>query len=448
MDYRIILPEKDLPKQWYNVLPDLPEPLPPPLHPETLKPIEPHELAPIFPDALIEQEASPQRWIDIPEPVAEVYRLFRPTPLVRAHRLEAVLGTKAKIFYKNESVSPAGSHKPNTAIPQAYFNKTAGVRRIATETGAGQWGTALAFACRMFGIECTVYMVRCSYEQKPYRGILIRAYGAEVFPSPSDRTHFGRHLLASDPQCSGSLGVAISEAIEDAAGREDTKYALGSVLNHVVLHQTIMGLETEQQLRLAGEKPDVLIGCVGGGSNFAGLVLPFVPAKLAGQSMRFLAVEPQACPTLTRGQYRYDYGDVARLTPLLKMHTLGHNFFPPPIHAGGLRYHGESPILSHLARLGLVEARAYYQTEVFEAAKLFLNTEGFLPAPETSHAIRAAIDVAREAEPGTVIVFLYSGHGLLDLGAYDHYLRGELKDEEFTQEQLQTAMQSCPNVGF
>jgi tryptophan synthase beta chain len=289
-------------------------------------------------------------------------------------------------------------------------------------------------------------MVRCSYEQKPYRGILIRAYGAEVFPSPSDRTHFGRHMIASDPQCSGSLGVAISEAIEDAANREDTKYALGSVLNHVVLHQTVMGLETQRQLEQAGEKADILIGCVGGGSNFAGLILPFVPAKLAGQNMKFLAVEPHACPTLTRGQYRYDYGDVARLTPLLKMHTLGHKFFPPPIHAGGLRYHGESPILSHLAKLGIVEAKAYYQTEVFEAAKLFLNTEGFLPAPETSHAIRAAIDAAREAEPGTVIVFLYSGHGFLDLGAYENYLRGELKNEEYTEEQLQSAMQSCPDV--
>lgn len=448
MNYRIILPENEMPNKWYNVLPDLPEPLPPPLHPETLEPIEPEQLAPIFPMSLIEQEVSSMPWVPIPEPVMEVYRLYRPTPLVRAHRLEAAIGTRAKIYYKNESVSPAGSHKPNTAIPQAYYNKTEGVRRISTETGAGQWGTALSFACKMFGLQCTVYMVRCSYEQKPYRGILIRAYGAEVFPSPSERTRFGRHLLETDPHCGGSLGVAISEAIEDAVSRGDTKYALGSVLNHVILHQTITGLETKKQLEMAGEKPDILIGCVGGGSNFAGLVLPFVPDKLSGKPMRFVAVEPQACPTLTRGEYRYDYGDVARLTPLLKMHTLGHNFFPPPIHSGGLRYHGESPILSHIAKLGLVEARAYYQTEVFEAAMLFLQTEGFLPAPETSHAIKATIDIARDAAPGTVITFLYSGHGLLDLGAYDTYLRGDLKDEEYSAEDIQEALKACPNVGF
>ncbi len=448
MDYRIILPEKEMPHQWYNVLPHLPEPLPPPLNPETLEPITPEQLAPIFPMSLIEQEVSPIPWIPIPEPVMDIYRLYRPTPLVRAHRLEAAIGTRAKIYYKNESVSPAGSHKPNTAIPQAYYNKMEGVRRLSTETGAGQWGTALSFACQMFGLQCTVYMVRCSYEQKPYRGILIRAYGAEVFASPSERTQFGRHMLATDPHCGGSLGVAISEAIEDAVSRRDTKYSLGSVLNHVILHQTIMGLETRKQLEMAGENPDILIGCVGGGSNFAGLILPFVPDKLSGKSMRFVAVEPQACPTLTRGEYRYDYGDVARLTPLLKMHTLGHNFFPPPIHAGGLRYHGESPILSHLAKLGLIEARAYYQTQVFEAAKLFLQTEGFLPAPETSHAIKAAIDVARDAAPGTTITFLYSGHGFLDLGAYDTYLRGDLKDEEYSAEAIQEALKACPNVGF
>lgn len=448
MDNRILLPERELPRQWYNVLPDLSKPLAPPLHPQTLNPIEPDQLAPIFPMSLIEQEVSPVRWIDIPEPVLDIYRLYRPTPLVRAHRLEQAIGTKARIYYKNESLSPAGSHKPNTAIAQAYYNKQAGVRRIATETGAGQWGTALAFACKMFGLDCTVYMVRCSYDQKPYRGILIRAYGAEVYPSPSTQTQFGRDLLAKDPTSGGSLGAAISEAIEDAATHEDTKYGLGSVLNHVLLHQTIMGLETQKQLEMAGEKPDILIGCVGGGSNFAGLILPFVPRKMAGESIRFLGIEPQACPTLTRGEFRYDYGDVARQTPLLKMHTLGHNYFPPPIHAGGLRYHGDAPILCHLVDQGLVEARAYYQTQVFEAARLFLQTEGFLPAPETSHAIRAAIDEAKNAAPGTVIVFLYSGHGLLDLAAYDNYLRGELQDEAFSREQIAEALQACPNVGF
>jgi len=448
MNNRIILPESELPKQWYNILPDFEQPLPPPLHPGTLQPIGPDALTPIFPMAIIEQEVSSQRWIDIPEPVLDVYRLYRPTPLVRAYRLEAALGTKARIYYKNESVSPAGSHKPNTAIPQAYYNKMEGVRRIATETGAGQWGTALSFACQMFGMACTVYMVRCSYDQKPYRGILIRAYGAEVYPSPSDKTDFGRKLLATDPHCGGSLGAAISEAIEDAATHDDTKYALGSVLNHVLLHQTITGLETKKQLAMAGEKPDVLVGCVGGGSNFAGLILPFVPDKLEGSPIRLVGVEPQACPTLTRGQYRYDFGDVARQTPLLKMHTLGSNFFPPPIHAGGLRYHGDAPILCHLVKQGIAEARAYYQTEVFEAAHLFLKSEGFLPAPETSHAIKATIDLAREADPGTVIVFLYSGHGLLDLGAYDNYLRGELVDEEYSNEQIELALKGIPVVDF
>jgi tryptophan synthase beta chain len=449
MDHRILLPEREIPDSWYNVLADLPAPLPPALNPQTKTPIGPEQLAAIFPMALIEQEVSAKRWIPIPDPVRDVYRQFRPTPLVRAERLEAALGTKARIYYKDESVSPAGSHKPNTAIPQAYYNKQEGVRRIATETGAGQWGTALAFACRMFDLACTVYMVRCSYEQKPYRGILIRSYGAEVYPSPSDRTAFGRKMCAEDPDCSGSLGVAISEAIEDAASHEDTKYALGSVLNHVLLHQTIMGLEVQKQLQMAGEKPDVLLGCVGGGSNFAGLMLPFVPLKLGGDGLRFVAVEPQACPTLTRGQYRYDYGDVACQTPLLKMHTLGHGYFPPPIHAGGLRYHGDAPILCHLVEHGLVEARAYYQTEVFEAAKLFLQTEGFLPAPETAHAIKGAIDIARDSPPGTVIVFLYSGHGLLDLAAYDNYQRGELQDFAYPDESIKEALKSCPDVpGF
>ncbi|WP_028574634.1 TrpB-like pyridoxal phosphate-dependent enzyme [Desulfonatronovibrio hydrogenovorans] len=443
---KINLSEQDMPRQWYNVLPDLADPLAPPLDPETRKPLAPDRLEAIFPKALIEQEMSAQRWIDIPEPILEIYRLFRPSPLVRARRLEQAIGTKARIYYKNESVSPAGSHKPNTAIAQAYYNKQEGVRRLATETGAGQWGTALSFACKMFDMECTVYMVRCSYDQKPYRGIIIRTYGGDVYPSPSSRTSIGRQMLEKDPDSGGSLGLAISEAVEDAATHGDTKYALGSVLNHVVLHQTITGLEVKKQLEMAGEKPDILVGCVGGGSNFGGLVLPYMPEKMDGQKIRFVAVEPQACPTLTKGRFAYDFGDMARQTPLLKMYTLGHAYFPPPIHAGGLRYHGESPIVSHIARHGFVEARAYFQNEVFDAARLFMQAEGFLPAPETSHAIKATIDLAREAEPGQVIVFLYSGHGLLDLGSYDAYLRGDLQDKAFTDDEIAEALKDCPQL--
>ncbi len=442
----IILPASDMPRAWYNALPDLPTPLAPPLDPQTQQPVRPEQLAVIFPNALIEQEMSPQRQIEIPEPVLDVYRLFRPTPLKRALRLEQAIGSKCRIYYKDESVSPAGSHKPNTAIPQTYFNKIEGVRRLATETGAGQWGTALSFACKMFGMTCTVYMVKVSYEQKPYRQILMRMYGGEVHPSPSELTNTGRAMLAKDPGCKGSLGLAISEAVEDAATHEDTKYTLGSVLNHVLLHQTIVGLETAKQLEMAGEKPDYLVGCVGGGSNFGGLVLPFLPRKLAGEKITFLAAEPRACPTLTRGAYRYDYGDVARLTPLLKMHTLGHGFMPAPIHAGGLRYHGDAPIVCNLAAEGLIEARAYYQNECFEAARLFLSTEGFLPAPETSHAIKAVIDLAKEAAPGSVITFLYSGHGLLDLASYEAYLRGGLTNFELPQEDIDTALKDCPEI--
>jgi tryptophan synthase beta chain len=446
MDNQIHLPESEIPRAWYNVLPDLPTPLPPPLHPGTHEPVSPDMLAAIFPPPLIEQEMSPTRWIPIPEPIIDIYRLWRPTPLVRARRLEKALGTKAKIFYKNESVSPAGSHKPNTAVPQAYYNKISGMKRLATETGAGQWGTALSFACKMFEMACTVYMVKCSFQQKPYRGILIRSYGAEIFASPSSNTEYGRQTLAADPDNSGSLGLAISEAVEDAAKHSDTNYALGSVLNHVILHQTITGLETKKQLAMAGEKPDVLIGCVGGGSNFGGFVAPFLPEKLAGEKIRFLGVEPQACPTLTRGEYRYDYGDVACLTPLLKMHTLGHGFYPPPIHAGGLRYHGDAPIVCNMLNDGLVEAQALFQNDVFEAANLFLNTEGFLPAPETAHAIKAAIDEAKDAPKDKVIVFLYSGHGLLDLGAYEAYLRGGLTDYAYPDEDIKKALQSCPVI--
>jgi tryptophan synthase beta chain len=446
METRINLPQSEMPKAWYNALPDLPTPLAPPLNPATRQPLTPDLLEPIFAKALIEQEMSPERWIAIPEPVLDVYRLYRPTPLVRARKLEQAIGAKCRIYYKNESVSPAGSHKPNTAIPQVYYNKREGVKRLSTETGAGQWGTALSFACSMFDMQCTVYMVKVSFEQKPYRKILINAYGGEIFASPSEQTHAGRAMLAKDPGCRGSLGLAISEAVEDAATHEDTRYTLGSVLNHVLLHQTIVGLETQRQLEMVGEKPDYLIGCVGGGSNFGGLVLPFLPRKLAGENITFVAAEPRACPSLTRGAYRYDYGDMARLTPLMKMHTLGHAFMPAPIHAGGLRYHGDAPIVCNLMAEGLVDARAYYQKECFEAARLFLKTEGFLPAPETGHAIMSAIDVARTAKPGSCVVFLYSGHGMLDLGSYDAFLRGELTNFELPQEDIDKALLDCPTI--
>jgi tryptophan synthase beta chain len=446
MEYRFNLPESAMPKAWYNALPDLPTPLSPPLRPDTHEPVPPEMLAAIFPEPLIEQEMSAQRWIPIPQPVMDIYRLWRPTPLVRAHRLEAALGTKARIYYKDESRSPAGSHKPNTAVPQAYFNKISGIKRLATETGAGQWGTALSFACGQLGLECTVYMVKVSYQQKPYRGIWIRANGAEIFPSPSERTQAGRNALAEDPNNTGSLGLAISEAVEDAASHDNTNYALGSVLNHVLLHQTVTGLETREQLKMIGESPDLLVGCVGGGSNFGGFILPFLQDKLDGKPIRMLGAEPQACPTLTRGDFRYDFGDVACLTPLLKMHTLGHGFMPPPIHAGGLRYHGDAPIVCNLVNDKIVEAKAYYQKECFEAAQLFMQTEGFLPAPETSHAIMATIDEARKAEPGQVIVFLYSGHGLLDLAAYDAYLQGNLENYAYPDEAIRQALKACPDV--
>lgn len=446
MDVKIQLPESEMPTKWYNALPDLPTPLAPPLDPQTKQPVTPEQLGVIFPQAVIEQEMSPERWIAIPQPVLDIYRLYRPTPLVRAKRLEEALGVKCKIYYKNESVSPAGSHKPNTSIPQAYYNKMEGVRRIATETGAGQWGTALSFACSMFGMDCTVYMVRVSYDQKPYRKMLINAYGGEIFPSPSPHTRTGQAMLEKDPECSGSLGLAISEAVEDAATHDDTKYSLGSVLNHVLLHQTICGLETEKQLAMVGDKPDYLVGCVGGGSNFAGLALPFLPRKLAGEDIKMIAIEPKACPTLTRGQFRYDYGDVAMLTPLIKMHTLGHAFMPAPIHAGGLRYHGDAPILCNLVNEGLIDAEAYYQTDCFDAAKLFLQTEGFLPAPETSHAIKGAIEVAKRAKPGETVVFLYSGHGMLDLASYDAYMSGRLKNFDYPEESIVEALKACPDI--
>jgi len=446
METRINLSQKDMPQAWYNALPDLPTPLAPPRDPETKEILTPDKLEPIFAKELIKQEMSAERFIEIPEPVQDIYRLFRPTPLVRAHRLEKAIGSKCRIYYKNESVSPAGSHKTNTSVPQVYYNMREGVKRLSTETGAGQWGTALSFACGMFDMKCTVYMVKVSFEQKPYRKILINSYGGEIFPSPSDKTNSGRAMLAKDPGCKGSLGLAISEAVEDAATHEDTKYTLGSVLNHVLLHQTVVGMETEKQLAMIGEKPDYLVACVGGGSNFGGLVLPFLPRKLAGENITFVAAEPKACPSLTRGSFRYDYGDMARLTPLMKMHTLGHAFMPAPIHAGGLRYHGEAPIVSNLMEEGLVDARAYYQGDCFEAAMLFLRTEGFLPAPETSHAIASAIDVAKSAKPGSCVVFLYSGHGLLDLASYDAYLRGDLTNYELPQDQIDQALMMCPTV--
>ena len=443
---RIVLSAKEMPQQWYNVLPDLPVPLPPVIHPGTKKPIKPEDLAPIFPMSLIKQEFAPDRWIEIPDPVMDVYRLYRPTPLRRARNLEKALKTKARIYFKDESVSPPGSHKPNTAIAQAYYNKMEGVKRIATETGAGQWGSALAFACKMFDMECTIYMVKVSYNQKPYRRLLCQVWGATMYPSPSDKTNFGRKVLAESPDSPGSLGIAISEAVEDAVSREDTKYSLGSVLNHVLLHQTIVGLETKKQLEMAGEKPDVLIGCVGGGSNFGGFILPFIPDKLKGKNIRMVAVEPKACPTLTKGLYKYDFGDTACTTPLLKMFTLGHSFIPPGIHAGGLRYHGAAPIVCHLLNNKLIEAVAYHQKECFEAAVLFARTEGFLPAPETSHAIRAVIEEAKDAPEGKVIVYNHSGHGHFDLSAYQAYFEGKLEDYEYPEEKIRQALSELPEI--
>jgi tryptophan synthase beta chain len=448
--YKINLSEAELPQEWYNILPDLPAPFPPYLHPGTGQPITPQDLSAIFPMALIEQELSPRRWIAIPDEVRRIYQLWRPTPLHRARNLEAALKTPARIYYKDESVSPAGSHKPNTAVAQAYYNREAGIKRLATETGAGQWGSALSLACNYFGLECTVYMVKVSYYQKPYRRSLMQIWGAQVHPSPTDLTNAGRAIRAKDPDTSGSLGIAISEAVEDAASHDDTNYSLGSVLNHVMLHQTVIGLETKKQLALAGEEPDILIGCVGGGSNFAGFCFPFVPDKLKGKDLRFLGIEPTACPTLTRGRYTYDFGDTAGLTPLIMMHTLGHGFVPSGIHAGGLRYHGDAPLLSLLVKEKVIEARAYPQNPVFDAARLFAQTEGIVPAPETAHAVKAAVDealAAREQGKPKVIVFNFSGHGFLDLAAYDAFLEGRLEDIQLDPEaQIQKALADLPPI--
>lgn len=428
---KFCLTEKEMPQAWYNVAADLPSLPPPPLHPATNQPIGPEDLAPLFPMGLIMQEVSTERWIPIPEPVLDVYRLWRPTPLHRALKLEKALDTPAKIYYKNESVSPAGSHKPNTAVAQAYYNKQEGVKRITTETGAGQWGSALAMACRFFELECLVYMVKVSYHQKPYRRSLMHVWGAEVIPSPSDTTESGRKVLAQDPESTGSLGIAISEAVEVAATHSDTHYSLGSVLNHVLLHQTIVGQEARKQMEMAGAYPDVIIGCIGGGSNFAGLSFPFVKDKLDGKPTKIVAVEPTACPSVTKGEHRYDFGDTVGLTPLLMMHTLGHDFKPSPIHAGGLRYHGMAPLVSHLVKLGVIEAVAYPQKPVFEAAVTFARTEGIIPAPETAHAIRAVIDEAlacKESGEEKTILFNFSGHGHFDLSAYDAYLEGRMEN--------------------
>jgi tryptophan synthase beta chain len=447
---KIILNENEMPTQWYNVIPDMPTPPAPPINPGTGKPLEPQDLAAIFPMALIEQEASGQREIDIPEEVLDVYRLWRPSPLYRARRLEKALKTPARIYYKNEGVSPAGSHKPNTSIAQAYYNKEAGIKRIATETGAGQWGSAMALACNYFGLECTVYMVKVSYQQKPYRRSMIRTWGAEVLASPTDRTQAGRKILEQDPDSSGSLGIAISEAVEDAATREDTNYALGSVLNHVLLHQTVIGLETKKQFEKIGETPDVLIGCVGGGSNMAGFCFPYVRDKVNGADFRIVAVEPTACPTLTRGAYAYDFGDTAQTTPLLKQYTLGHDFVPPGIHAGGLRYHGDSSLISQLVHENVIEAVAYHQNAVFDAAVLFARSEGIIPAPESSHAIKGAIDEAirsRESGKANVIAFNLSGHGHFDMAAYDSYFDQKLEDYDLPQSQIDEALKNLPKMG-
>ncbi len=433
MQTRFDLTQSDIPTHWVNLLPHFPEPLPPPLHPGTREPLPPEALHAIFPESLVRQEMCPDPLVEIPDEVRDVYALWRPTPLLRAVRFERALQTPAHIYYKYEGVSPAGSHKVNTSVPQAYYNKLAGTKRLATETGAGQWGSSLAFACQLFGLECNVYMVRVSYQQKPYRRSLMQTWGATVHASPSNQTEYGRRLLAQDPECPGSLGIAISEAIEDTAKHPHTKYALGSVLNHVCLHQSVIGLESIRQMDLAGESPDVIYGCCGGGSNFAGIAFPFLREKLAGKrNCRIVGVEPAACPSLTKGELRYDFGDTAETTPLMLMYTLGHNFMPPSIHAGGLRYHGMSPMVSHALKLGLIEAEAYPQLPVFEAATLFARSEGIVPAPESAHAIAAVVAEARRArESGRkqVLLFNLSGHGLLDLAAYDTYLTGKLFDQ-------------------
>lgn len=449
---KILLSEADIPKAWYNIQPDLPGSLPPVIHPGTLQPIGPDDLAPLFPMALIAQEVSQERWIEIPDPVRDIYRLWRPTPLFRARRLEKYLDTPAHLYYKYEGVSPAGSHKPNTAVAQAFYNKEEGVKALTTETGAGQWGSSLAMACNFFGLGCEVFMVKVSYEQKPYRRSMMQTWGATVYPSPSTQTQAGRRVLTEHPDSPGSLGIAISEAVEAAATSGGVKkYSLGSVLNHVLLHQTVIGQEVMKQMELAGEYPDILIGCVGGGSNFGGFTLPFVREKLVnGRPTRIIAVEPTAAPSLTKGKYVYDFGDTGKMTPLIKMYTLGSSFIPAPIHAGGLRYHGMAPIVCYLYDLGVIEAVAVPQNPVFEAAVTFARCEGIVPAPEPSHAIRVAIDEAlkcKETGEKKVIVFHVCGHGHFDMAAYDAYLAGKLPDYEYPAEEVEKALADLPAVG-
>jgi tryptophan synthase beta chain len=448
---KFILTEDKMPTRWYNVQADLPEPLPPYLHPGTKEPLGPADLAPLFPMELIMQEVSQERYIDMPEEVQSVLRQWRPTTLFRAHRLEKLLDTPAKIFYKYEGSSPPGSHKPNTAVAQAYYNKKEGIKRITTETGAGQWGSSLAYACKLFDIELKVYMVKVSYNQKPYRRIMMETWGATCVPSPSPDTKAGRDMLAQDPECAGSLGLAISEAVEDAVMREDTHYSLGSVLNHVLMHQTVLGQEAMMQMEMAGYYPDIIIGCVGGGSNAAGLTFPFLQDKLTGKKpdLRVIYVEPDSCPTLTKGLYAYDYGDVAGMAPIAKMFTLGHTFMPPPVHAGGLRYHGMAPAICHLHKLGFVEAKAVPQLATFEAGVNFARTEGIISAPETNHAIRVAIDEAlkcKETGESKVILFNHSGHGHFDMAAYQSYLSGQLSDYAYPADLVQEALKHLPEV--
>lgn len=445
---KILLDESEMPTRWYNLIPDLPTPPAPPLHPGTREPVGPEDLAPLFPMALIMQEVSGDSYIDIPEEVLDVYRLWRPSPLYRAHRLEKALDTPAKIYYKYEGVSPAGSHKPNTAVPQVFYNAQEGVKRLTTETGAGQWGTALAFACSLFDVECEVWQVRASYDQKPYRKAMIETFGATIHPSPSELTDAGRKILENDPDSPGSLGIAISEAVEVAAQDPEVRYALGSVLNHVLMHQTIIGEEALLQLAKVGDTPDVIVGCTGGGSNFAGLTFPFLREKMAGNMAPTVrAVEPAACPSLTKGVYAYDFGDTAGMTPLMKMHTLGHDFIPDPIHAGGLRYHGMAPLISHIYEEGLIEAEAIHQTECFTAGVQFARTEGIVPAPEPTHAIAGAVREALKAKESgeeTVILTALCGHGHLDLAAYEKFLSGEVTDYEYPDDRVQDALTRLP----
>ena len=448
---KFVLDEKDIPTKWYNIQADLKTPPPPVLHPGTKQPIGPQDLAPLFPMELIKQEVSSERWIEIPDEIRDVYRLWRPSPLYRARRLEKALGTPARIYYKYEGVSPAGSHKPNTAVAQAYYNKQEKVTRLSTETGAGQWGSALALACQMFGLQCKVYMVKVSYQQKPYRRVMMETWGAQVVPSPSPDTQSGKKVLEQDPNSPGSLGIAISEAVEDAATRDDTKYSLGSVLNHVLMHQTVIGLEAKKQLAKADDSADIVIGCAGGGSNFAGLSFPFAADKLTGKNkkIRIIAVEPAACPSLTKGKYVYDFGDTVGLTPLVKMYTLGHTFIPAPFHAGGLRYHGMAPLVCQLYHDGIIEAAAVPQLATFEAALQFARTEGVIPAPESAHAIRVAIDEAlrcKQEGKKRAILFNLSGHGHFDLGAYEAFLADKLQDFEYPTAKVQEALRNVPQV--